>query len=282
MTVQSAAAHTQTHVLGSCKIEFSSNSGTTWENLGLARNVAWKENWTKQVIQCDNGENIKDAVGEQTITISFNGLELYLPTLYTLRGIDTYAITSGARTTDSDVYTTGQYGRGDVIWLQHQGTTAVMPVITWVKSKSTAGVTSTYAATKFVQITDTDNHNRRGVCLMTSAAGASTAMFKSTDSLRIKYQYTPITSYKLKSGGLTTLNTKWYRLTNKEYIGGVAKYRYFTIYSGSIEEGLNLAFKSSNEADPILECPMTITGRVDGDRSAGDQLFVIEDEVTHA
>ena len=39
-----------------------------------------------------------------------------------------------------------------------------------------------------------------------------------------------------------------------------------------------MAFKSSNEPDPLLELGMTIKAKVDATRTVGDQLFAIEDE----
>lgn len=271
-----SAAHSSAHVFGSCKLEYSTD-GTSWTNIGLARGVTFVENLEKTTVQADNGPNVVDRIGDQTVDISFNALELYLPTFNALRGIDLLTVTSAVATTDTDVYTTGQFAKGDIIWLQNNGSSSTLPSITKVKSVDTGGSCDTYTSTDdYAVFTDTsEGRNRRGIHLTVAAHGGD---FKDTEALKIKYRYGSINARKLSSGGLASLNAKYYRLTNKEMVSGVAKYRYFVVYSGTIEAGLNLAFKSSNEGDSLLECPVSIKARMDSTRTAGDQLFYIEDQ----
>lgn len=277
-TYPSQQAHTNTVVMGSAKLEYSTD-GINYTNIGLARGVTWKESFTKAKIQADNAQDIKNAIGDQMVDITFNSLELYLPTYYALRGIDTYTIKSTQRSTDTDVYTTGVVNYGQILYLENQGATSTLAAVSKVKSVSTGNACTTLKSTRdYLVFTDTNNQNRRAVVMLSTAFGGK---FSDTQGLRIKYVYGQIGSYTLKSGGLTTLNAKYYRLTNKEIIGGVAKYRYYTVYSGSIEDGLNFAFKSCNEADSVLEIPFTIKAKIDASRSAGDQLFAIEDQAPH-
>ena len=78
---------------------------------------------------------------------------------------------------------------------------------------------------------------------------------------------------------MSTISARWFRLTNKQIVSSVAKYRRWVVYSGSLNAGMNLAFKSSKDADPVLENPISILAQLDTTRSEGDQLFYIEDEV---
>lgn len=268
-------AHTGTYTWGSAKIEYSAD-GVSWVNLGVARNVAFKENIAKATVQADNSPNIIDRIGEQTVDVSFTLLELYLPDLGTIRGIDSVSAISAGATSDTDVHTTGSHTYGEIIWLDHQGSTVTLPVIQKVKEVTTGNACTTLVSTRdWVVVTDTANHYRRGI-VMRSTAQAGT--FNDTKGLRIHYNYLAISSRKLTSGGKTELASKYYRLTNKEMVSGVAKYKYFTVYSASISEGINLAFKNSNDADSLLEIPITVHAVVDTDRSEGDQLFAIEDQ----
>ena len=94
-----------------------------------------------------------------------------------------------------------------------------------------------------------------------------------------KYEYETIPARKLTSGGLSIISDRMFRFTNKQIVSGVAKYRYFVCYKGAINSGLAMAFKSSNEADPVLSVPMSINATLDTSRTEGDQLFYIVDEV---
>lgn len=262
---------------GSCKIEYGSD-GINWTSLGIARGVTFEETIETTVIQADNGPDIVDKIGNQSAMISFNWLEPYLPTLNAIRGIDSLSVTSAVATTDTDIYTTGQKAKGDVIWLQNNGASDTLPSISKVKSVDTGGSCDTYSATDdYMVVDDTSvSPRRRGIALIPTAAGGD---YLDTEALKIKYVYGAIQARKLTSGGKATLNSKYYRLTNK-YINssGVTKYMYIVIYSGSIESGLNMAFKSSNEADGLLEVPVSIKATLDTSRSVGDQLFYIEDQ----
>lgn len=261
---------------GSCAIEYSSD-GTNWSPLGIARGVSFEETIEKTVIQADNAADIVNRIGNQSAMINFNWLEPYLPTINALRGIDVLSVTSAVATTDTDVYTTGQKAKGDVIWLQNNGASDTLPAISKVKSVDTGGSCDTYSATDDYQVVDDTSVSprRRGIALLAAGAGGD---YLDTEALKIKYVYGSISARKLTSGGLTTLNSKYFRLTNKYVENSVTKYLYIVIYSGSIESGLNLAFKSSNEADSLLEVPVSIRATLDTTRSDGDQLFYIEDQ----
>lgn len=276
----SALAQSLAPFYGSCKLEISEDSGSTWVNVGLARGVTFNETMERANIQADNGPDISEYVATHEVEITFNGLEFYLPTLNKLRGgIDTLSASSAVATTDTDVYTTGAKSYSVPIYLQNQGDSSTLPAISKVASVSTGNSCTTYESTKdYTSFTDAAE-NSVGIVLLSTDLGGT---FKDSEALKIKYAYGDVQKYKLSSGGLSTITAKWFRLTNKQIVSGTAKYRYFVLYSASLNAGLNLAFKSSNDADPILEIPISLIARIDASRTAGDQLYYIEDEVATA
>lgn len=260
---------------GSAKVEISTDSGVNWINIGLARGVSFVETIENAAIQADNGPDLAEYVADHTVNITFNSLEFYLPTLNKIRGgIDTLSVTTGGvATTDTDVYSTGATSADRIYFLANQGSSSTIAAITDVTQVDTGNTSSTLTVDDdYTVFTNSDNHV--GITLL-NTAGSS---YNSTESVRIKYVYGSVPAYKLSSGGLSTISSRWFRLTNIEIVSGSTKNRKITIYSGSLNAGLNMALKSSNDADPVLENPISIIGKIDSTRTAGDQLFVIEDE----
>ena len=265
-------------VYGSCKVEVSTDSGVNWTPIGAARGVVFNEQQTVTDIQSDNTTDLSSYISEHTVNVTFNGLEMYLPTMDKIRGgIDSLSVTTGGVvTTDTRVLTTGSWSRNTPYYFTNQGNTDTLPSVVSVKSVSTANATDTLASTSdYITVTNSNNEVAV-VVLSTGVGGGDTGL--TSQSLRIRYQYASIPSRKLTSGGESTPSARWYKLTNKRLISGVAKYKYFVVYSATINAGLNMAFKSSNDADPVLETPVSLLAKLDTSRSEGDQLFYIEDE----
>ena len=273
-------AHENTVIYDSCKWEYSTTGlAGSWQSLGVARGVKFTETFDIAKIQTDNGPDIKKNIGTHTCMISANLLEFYPPAINAIRGgLSTLTQTSAGRTTDTDVYTTGQWSKGDIIHLQNQGATDTLPSIAKVKSVSTGNACTTYSATDdYTLVTDSQNGYRRSIVLNAAGAGGD---YKDTEALKIKYAYSAISGYTMKSGGLTSITPYYHRLTNQKLVSGVMKYLYIVIYSGSMNKGLDWAFKSSNESDNALEMPFEIQAELDTTRSTGDQLFYIESQYT--
>lgn len=264
-------------VYGSCKIEISEDSGSNWTIIGAARSVVFNEQQTSTIIQSDNTEELANYISAHNVNITLNGLELYLPTLDKIRGgIDVLSVTTGGVvTTDTDVYTTGSKTYGVPYYFINQGDSDSLPSVSGVRSVDAAGASDTLEDTADWS-TFTDANNKSGILMIPAALGGQ---WLSSESLVIKYEYVTIPSRKLTSGGLSIAGSNWFKLTNKQIVSGVNKFRYFVVYSASINAGLNLAFKSSYEADPVLEIPVSLMAKLDVTRAAGDQLFYIEDEV---
>ena len=277
-TIPSTVQHKDAVVYGSCKVEISEDSGVTWSIIGAARTVVFNEQQTTTTIQSDNTEELANYVSEHNVNITLNALEFYLPYLDKIRGgIDILSFTTGgAKTTDTDVYTTGSKDYNVPYYFINQGDSTTLPAVLTVKSVDTDNASDTLDDTSDYATFTNSNDNRSGIIMIPVASGGG---WLSTESLRIEYEYETIAARKLTSGGLSIAGTNWFRLTNKQIVSGVDKFRYFVVYSAAINAGLNLAFKSSYEADPALETPISLLAKLDVTRAAGDQLFYIEDEV---
>jgi hypothetical protein len=268
-------ANINSTIKGSCKIEISTD-GVTFTNLGLARGVIISEEWDSSDIQADNGPDLENYVSSHIVNLSWNSLELYLPNLNTLRGnIDTLSVTSAVATTRTDSWESSEWAFNQNLLLVMNGDSTTLPSITKVVTISTGGSCSTLTTGGLDFVKTLNASNKTGITILSTDFGGNAL---DTEDLRVTYTYASISARKLSSGGKSTISSRWFRLTNKEMIGGVAKYRYFTFYSGSVNAGLNMAFKSANEADPILEMPISIKCKLDTTRSEGDQLWAIEDQ----
>jgi len=78
-----------------------------------------------------------------------------------------------------------------------------------------------------------------------------------------------------KAGGNTELTPKAFRLTNRRIVSGATKETVFLIPKGYIENGLQMAFKSDNDGDPIATMAFTIAGVIDTTLTVGSQLYTI-------
>jgi hypothetical protein len=90
----------------------------------------------------------------------------------------------------------------------------------------------------------------------------------------VDYSYTPLASRTLKGGGLTEFTARVCRFTNTDSAGKIFR---ITVYSATPESGIVLNFPSDDAEDPML-CPISMTGVPDTSLTAGEQLFLIEDE----
>jgi len=272
----SALVQTLAPFYGSCKLEVSLDSGSTWTNIGLARGVNFNENISQSDIQADNGPDLKRWISDHTVEITFNALEFYLPTFNKIRGgIDLLTASSAVATTKTDSYTTGAKSYAVPIYFSDQGSSSTLPAVVKVASVDTAGASDTLDSTRDFS-TFTDANNRSGVIMLSTASGGQ---FNDSEALKITYSFGDVQTQKLTSGGLSTIDSRWFRLTNKQIVSSTAKYRYLVVYSGTLQQGLQLAFKSANEDDPVLETAISIIAELDTTRTEGDQLFFIEDEV---
>lgn len=84
----------------------------------------------------------------------------------------------------------------------------------------------------------------------------------------------------LIAGGNQVLTKRAYKLTNRRLIGGTTVDTIIKVYTAAIDAGMQMSAKSDNDSDPVNAISFTITGELDTSRTAGDQLFSIERDLT--
>ena len=77
------------------------------------------------------------------------------------------------------------------------------------------------------------------------------------------------------AGGATTITDRAFKLTNRRLVSGATKETVIIVYKATFDTGISFNFKSDNDADPVATMQFTITGKIDGTRTAGDQLYTI-------
>jgi hypothetical protein len=251
--------------LGSAKVEVG-DTVPTLENLGAMRGIALSESWDKVEVESDNAGVIKEYIKNQRVAITGQLIEIDLEILNEIRGgIDTYTAVPGTPVTDyNQVVNSGDWHYNDFIKFEHQN-----------GDNSQITPDSVTGSVDGALVEDTDyfvGQNERGesgIFIIDSATVTTEAQ-----NITIVYDYTPAASKKLSSGGKKTINPKVVRLTNTDENG---KKLQVTVYFASVEEGITLEFPS-DEAEDVMVTPINLVGKVDVDRTVGDQLYEIVDE----
>jgi hypothetical protein len=104
-------------------------------------------------------------------------------------------------------------------------------------------------------------------------------------------EYTPTTLSLIQGGAITvtqsTASTVIHgggnaqktayalRLTNRRMISGATVQTVILVFKVTANTGLQFTVKSDNDADPINVMPVTFTGKIDGARTVGSQLYTI-------
>lgn len=79
----------------------------------------------------------------------------------------------------------------------------------------------------------------------------------------------------LNAGGATTLTDRAFRITNTSIISGATKTTVILVYKAHISAGVEIQFKSDNDANPIAVFPVKIEAKLDTSLTAGSQLYSI-------
>lgn len=249
--------------LGSALMEVGDSIGAL-KNLGAMRGIAVTETFDKIEVESDNAGVIKEYIKNQRVAITGSLIEIDLEMLDEIRGgIDTYAPVAGSPTpiTDEKVILPDT----DLIRLLHKmgdGTEVTSIVVT---DQQSTPVTYTLN-TDYVVGVDSAGYT----CIARIEGGGITDL----EEVLVDYSYTPNVSKKLTSGGKKTIAPKVVRLTNKDQDSKMFR---ITVYFASIEEGITFEFPS-DEAEDVMVAPINLVGKVDVDRTIGDQLFEIIDE----
>ena len=76
-------------------------------------------------------------------------------------------------------------------------------------------------------------------------------------------------------GGLSEITPKAFVLVNRRVVGGTSVLTMIYVYKGTFVNGPQFTAKSDNDTDPINTMSFEIQGEIDGNRTAGDQLYSI-------
>ena len=85
---------------GSGKLEYSTDDGSTWTDLGAMRNIVFTESWEEVEVPSDNAGIVKTGIKNQMASIAGDLIEIDLSKLNALRGgLDTYSEDAGVSET---------------------------------------------------------------------------------------------------------------------------------------------------------------------------------------
>jgi hypothetical protein len=100
MCAQTAIQNASKIAFGSGKFEYSTDSGSTWVDLGAMRNIVFNESWETVKIDSDNAGRVKTGLKNQIASLAGDLMEIDLGKLDALRGgIDTYTSSAGVSET---------------------------------------------------------------------------------------------------------------------------------------------------------------------------------------
>lgn len=97
---------------GSGKLEYSTDDGVSWNDLGAMRNIVFTESWEQVKVDSDNAGRVKTGIKNQMASIAGDLMEIDLEKLDALRGgIDSYSedagvsetLTSGGNSTQTPI-----------------------------------------------------------------------------------------------------------------------------------------------------------------------------------
>jgi FlaG/FlaF family flagellin (archaellin) len=109
MCAQTTVQNANKIQFGSGKLEYSTDDGSTWTDVGAMRNIVFTESWEQVKVDSDNAGRVKTGIRNQIATIAGNLMEINLANLDALRGgLDTYTTDEGVSETLSSGGNTSQ------------------------------------------------------------------------------------------------------------------------------------------------------------------------------
>jgi hypothetical protein len=269
--------------VGSARVEYSEDNGSSFVNLGVGDSFAYVENITPLEARPDNGPtpDALDGIATQNVNVTGNMWEIKLAALNALRGgIDTLSsvastLVSGA----SQLVAIGDWEFDKPILLTGQNSDGTVPTINSVTgSVDGAGAADDWTTVKI-----------GGEWYLIPKDG--TNFTTENQTLTINTDYTPAASESLSSGGKTIANKVWIRLTNRLATtadaadaaanAGISEgdniYRTtrYDFYYCKVNTGLAQTFPSKDDTNPVVLTPIDMLAELNADRAVGDQLFKV-------
>jgi len=284
-TAQTSVQSPKEITIGSVAAFYSTDSGSSYVNVGLGDSFAYAEEITALDSAPDNGEtpvNLK-GIGGQNVTITGNLWEYNLLKIDAIRGgIDTYSTVASALVEGNEqTVASGSWHYNVPIVLEGQNQAGTIPTINSVTLGTNGAI---------VLLTDYVTLKMPGgewaIAILDSATVTTEAQ-----SVVIDTDYTPSASSSLSTGGLTDITPIWWRFINRVAAiadatdaaanAGVALnaaiYRktVYDFYSCTVNAGSGQTFIGKDETAPQVVYALSLLARNDAARTAGDQLYVV-------
>jgi hypothetical protein len=272
---QSIMQHPNSAVLGSVKIEIAdevnivtdANGKKTWQmlgftDLGLGRGFSATPASTNIEIKADNGTVPISGKTDVSYAIAGNLLERHLPTIgKILAGQVTVTAESGVASSSTEVYPVGAWGINEFIPFGHYNADGSAPTNIIVAVNNIELDDAFYYVTKM--------YDTWGVLFDRTMVDAT----YETHPCKISYTVTPPVGYTLKrgSGGMGTHYAL--RLTNKREADDGSLITHIWEFPYVVFDGEQaMTFKSSGDADNLMEVPISFKATPHPDMVGDDSL----------
>ena len=229
----------------------------SWKNVGSIEGLAIKENITPTQLVGDNADE-ETYVSAHSVTVSFTQRESLLEEVRAvMRGsfdVSGTPVAGSAVPAQSDVFASGEWAFSTFIPLPHQN-----------GDGSSITITSITASTDGVLGHDPDSDPEWAPAVEDGVYGfivlpAASIAAGTAQSLTVVYPYTPTASQTIYTGGKSTLPNFMARISNTDEDGKLVR---FWFWKGTIDTGMDIAFKSDQEADPVAPQPCAATFKID-------------------
>ena len=265
-------------LIGSVKAEVATVIAGPYTNVGLGRSFQLTEEITPYDVQVDNGPDPLEGIAEHELPVTFELVELYVPTHVLIRGgIDIESQTAGTPVVGATQQLENPFTPFEVYRIENQnGDGTALAAFTSVVGSTDGALT---VNDDFFQLTDVLTNGDTETSIMMNSVAGGTNLTTTAQDITVTYDYTPNASREMSTGGLATISSRVWRFTNRQVISGSDFDRIIEVYKVSFEGGQTLAFNSDQATDPLTVFPFNLRGKLDTDRTDGDQLFKLTDEV---
>lgn len=283
--IQTTAVNCKSLLLGSAKIEASFDSGNTFQNLGLTESASVTVTQTPLDQKPANGTkcSVMEGIAEETGAASFALFELELETLTKLNGnVGKYTAVAGTPVVGAtQTLSSGAWEYDKPV--EFSVISTVEPTVTAITG-SVDGALSTTKGTDY-DIVKLSTY-RWGIYIIDSVTVTT-----EVQDIDITFNYTPVESEVMTSGGGTNQDNIALRFTNKtEYkadaavaaqlsIAAGAAYHQvteITMHKGVQTSGFGLEFKDKDATDPAIAPLFEFTFENDITKPIQERLYKVE------
>ena len=259
---QTTVQHPETIRFGSGRLEIG-KSLDSLVDVGALTGVHFTHDLGDKVtINSDNAGVILERAGKQTAKIEANLMEINLDTLAVyMGGVSKLERVDGTQ----QIVTNEEHTLKGTTFIRlnkPMGNGTEVTIDSVKKKNGPAAVKDT----DYIVALDADGYT----CI---ARKSSSTVLTDGSAIQVSYKYTPAAYKKLGFGGLKKLDANVARITNFDSKGRAFS---ITVYKATADTGIKIEFKA-DDADETNVVPIALVGTEDTSRTAGDQLFVIED-----